>query len=265
MYDPDDMEIGTLSDGELEKLPPHFALTQQEKPDFSDYLESGFGVHGLHSHLVDEKQLRRDMAIYYGMVSFMDAHIGRILDALDERGLSDNTLVVFSSDHGHFLGQHGLTAKGPFHYEDGIKVPFLVRWPEQVLAGAHNEALQSLVDLAPTFLSAAELPIPGRMQGVDQLAVWRGEESGARDNALVEFHHEPTAIHLRTFITHDFKLTVYRDQNYGELFDLKNDPDERRNLWDEKEFAAVKADLFQQWINAELVREPLEMPRVAHA
>ena len=199
LYDPNVMEIGTLLEGELDAMPPHFALTQQQKPDFSPYHESGFGIHGMHSHLVDEDELRRDMAIYYGMVSFMDAHIGRILDALDERGLSENTLIVFTSDHGHFLGQHGLTAKGPFHYEDAINVPFLVRWPGQVLADGHSEALQSLVDLAPTFLEAAQLPVPGRMQGVNQLPVWRGEKASARDNAMVEFHHEPTAIHLRTF------------------------------------------------------------------
>ncbi len=265
MYDPADMEIGSLAEGELERLPPHFALTQSENPDFSSYLESGFGVHGMHSHLANEEQARRDMAIYYGMTSFMDAQIGRILDALDERGLSEDTLIVFSTDHGHFLGQHGLWAKGPFHFEDEIRVPFLVRWPGHVPAGKESSALQSLVDLAPTFLTAANLDVPGRMQGLNQLEVWRGEVEAVRDEALVEFHHEPTTIHLRTLVTKRWKMTVYRDQSYGELFDLENDPNETCNVWADAQFALVKAELFQQWVNAELKREPMEMPRIAHA
>src|SRR5690606_21160135 len=130
-------------------------------PDFSAYRESGFSIHGMHSHLADEVKVRQNLALYFGMISFMDAHIGRILDGLDERGLAENTLVVFSTDHGHFFGQHGLWGKGPFHFEDEIRVPFLVRWPGKVPAGQHSDALQSLVDLAPTFLTAAGLHIPG--------------------------------------------------------------------------------------------------------
>jgi len=265
MYDPDDMEIGALQDDEFENMPPHFAMTQQEKPDFSAYSESGFSVHGMHSHLTDEAQARQNMVIYYGMVSFMDAYIGRILDALDEKGLVESTLVVFSTDHGHYLGQHGLWAKGPFHYEDEIRVPFLVRWPGNIPAGKHSAALQSLVDLAPTFLHAAETPVPGRMQGVNQLAAWRSTSEAARDSAIVEFRHEPTTVHLRTFVTPRWKVTVYRNQSYGELFDLQNDPEERRNLWSDVEYSSVKAELFQQWINAELQREPMEMPRISGA
>ena len=265
MYRPEDMEIGSLTQGELERLPPHFALTQSQNPDFSAYRETGHEIHGMHSHLVDEEQAHRDMAIYYGMTSFMDAQIGLILAALDERGLTDNTLVVFTSDHGHFLGQHGLWAKGPFHFEDEIRVPFLVRWPNQVPANQESNALQSLVDLAPAFLSAADVEIPGRMQGQNQLPVWRGEAEAVRDEVLIEFRHEPTTIHLRTLVTPRWKMTVYRDQTYGELFDLEGDPQETRNLWDAAEYAPVKAQLFQQWVNAELKREPMEMPRIARA
>ena len=72
------------------------------------------------------------IATYYGMISLMDHHIGRILDALDRRGLTADTLVVFITDHGHFIGQHGLIAKGPFHYEDMLRLPFVVRWPGRV-------------------------------------------------------------------------------------------------------------------------------------
>lgn len=265
MYDPADMEPGTLLENEMELLPEHFRLTQQEAPDFSAYQESEFTNHGFHSHLTDDEKGRRDMAIYYGMVSFLDEQIGRILDALDAQGLTENTLIVFTTDHGHFLGQHGLWFKGAFHYEDVLRVPFIASWPGHIPAGATSEALQSLVDLAPTFLSACGLPVPGAMQGVNQLPVWEGESASARDEVIVEFRHQPTKIHLRTLVTARYKMTIYRDQNYGELFDLLHDPDERRNLWDDAATAGVKAELFEQLAYAEMRREPMPFQRIAGA
>ncbi|HET7559340.1 MAG TPA: sulfatase-like hydrolase/transferase [Limnochordia bacterium] len=264
LYDPDDMEPGVLTPGEHDRNPPHFALTQQPQPDFSAY-RGEHPSHGFQSHLHDRTRLQRDMAIYYGMISFMDRAIGRILTALDRLGLAENTLVVFTTDHGHLLGQHGLIAKGAFHYEDLLRLPFLVRYPGQVPAGGTSGALQSLVDLAPTFLHAAGLAIPGAMQGVDQLAVWRGEAERARAHVLVENRHQPTQVHLRTYIDDRYKLTVYRDQPYGELFDLVADPGEINNLWDDPAAAALKARLLHAFVNAEIVREGMRMPRIAGA
>lgn len=267
MYDPDAMEVGTLEPGEMDRLPPHFALTQQEKPDFSAWRETPWANHGFGSHLVDEATMKKNIAVYYGMISFMDRQIGRILNKLDVLGIAEDTLIVFSTDHGHFLGQHGLTAKGAFHYEDLLRLPFIVRWPGgAVPAGRVTDRLQALIDLPSTFLAAAGLEIPGQMQGVNQLPVWTGEdETAARDNVLVEFRHQPTAVQLRTYIEARYKLTVYRDQAYGELFDLEEDPEERVNRWDDPDFAAVKAALFQKFLNAELQREPMRFPRIAHA
>ncbi len=264
LYRPEDMEPGRLVPGELDRMPPHFRKTQEQNPDYSMYEET-YGNHGFHSHLYDEEQLRKDMAIYYGMVSFMDDAIGQILDALDRLGLSDNTLVVFSTDHGHFLGQHGLNAKGAFHYEDLVRVPFIVRYPGRVPAGQTSEALQSLVDLPSTFLASAGVSIPGAMQGVNQLGVWRGEEQSARDCAIVENRHQPTKVHLRTYIDERYKITVYRDHDYGELFDLEEDPGELRNLWDEPSASALRSRLLLKFMQAEIQREPTRMPRIAGA
>jgi uncharacterized sulfatase len=265
MYDPDEMQPGTLEPGELERMPPHFAKTQEQRPDFSMYRETPFGNHGFQSHLTPDAALRRNMATYYGMISLMDQQIGRILTRLDELGIAENTLIVFGTDHGHFLGQHGLVAKGAFHYEDLLRVPFLVRWPGVVPAGAVSKALQGLIDLPSTFLSACGIPVPGLMQGVDQMPVWRGEAPSARDEVLVEFRHQPTTVHLRTYIDARYKLTVYRDQPYGELFDLEADPEERRNLWDEPACAVLKGELLRRFVNAELKREPMRLPRIAGA
>jgi uncharacterized sulfatase len=265
MYDPAAMEPGTLLEDVLELLPSHYRLTQQAQPDFTAYAETEYANHGFHSHLRDEAQLRRDMAVYYGMISFMDQQIGRILDVLDSLHITENTLVVFCTDHGHFLGQHGLVAKGAFHYEDLLRLPFMVRWPQQIPAGRQSTALQSLVDLAPTFLAACGIPVPGLMQGVDQMPVWRGASQSARDEVLVEFRLQPTKLHLRTYIDERYKITLYRDQVYGELFDLREDPDERRNRWDDAEYASIKCELLRRFENAEIKREPMRMARIANA
>jgi arylsulfatase A-like enzyme len=266
MYDPDDMEPGHWAPGEFENMPPQFARTLEEYPDFSDYFEEGGnGLHGFHSHRHTEEEMRRSMASYYGMMSLIDAEVGRILDALDRLGIAEDTLVVFTTDHGHFLGQHGLIAKGAFHYEDLLRIPMIVRCPGQVNGGQVSQAIQSQVDFAPTFLQAAGLPVPGLMQGVDQLPVWRGEQDQARDHALVENRHNPTTVHLRTYVNDRYKITVYRNAPYGELFDLQEDPEERCNCWDDPTYAPAKAELLHNFVQAEIQREPTRMPRIAGA
>ena len=264
MYEPGSLTVPGLIPGEHDANPPHFRLTQEAKPDFSAWRESGQGIHGMNSHRRDPEALARDVAVYYGMVSLMDKYIGRILDRLDTLGLGDNTLVVFTSDHGHLFGQHGLVAKGPFHYEDLVRVPFVARWPGRVAPGQVSSSLVSLVDLAPTFLRCAGLRVPGRMAGVDQLAAWSGG-APARDHAIIENRHEPTTIHVKTYIDERYKLTVYYQRDYGELFDLHEDPSESRNLWDDPEHATLKGDLIRRLLFAEMGKEPLWMPRIAGA
>lgn len=265
MYDPADVTPGRLLPGELDRMPPWFAKTREADPDFGTWQETPHLNHGFTSHVVAEDELRRDIAVYYGMVGLVDANVGRILARLDELGIADDTLVVFTSDHGHFLGQHGLVAKGPFHYDDLLRVPMIVRYPGRVSAGARVTALQSLVDLAPTFLAAARVPVPLDMQGVDQLPVWTGQRAEARDHVLVENRHQPTRVHLRTYVDARYKLTLYRDQPWGELFDLHDDPGEQHNRFADPAYADVRADLLHRFANAELRRETSQYPRIAVA
>ena len=263
MYDPQKLTVPQATPGEHDANPEHFRMTQEERPDFSAWRESGQGIHGCQSHVFDRGEMAQNIGVYYGMVSLMDKYIGRILDRLDDLGLSDNTLVVFTSDHGHFYGQHGLTAKGPFHYEDLVRLPFVVRQPGKVPSGERTPAIQSLVDLAPSFLSWCGLKAPDAMVGVDQGPVWRGEAGEARSHCVVENRHEPTTIHLKTYIDQRYKLTVYYQREYGELFDLQEDPGEVRNLWDAD--PELRATLMQKMLFAEMGKEPLPMPRIAGA
>jgi uncharacterized sulfatase len=187
---------------------------------------------------------------YQGMVSLIDREVGRILAALEGLGLAGDTLVVFTSDHGELLGDHGLWMKGPFHYEAVLRVPLLARWPGRLPAGRLDPGLASLTDLAPSFLAAAGLRPPPEMDGgLDLLPQWRGEAI-VREAAYAEFVDDPSTLDLATVVTADRKLTAYRGGAYvgreaevGELYDLSADPLERRNLWSEPEGADSRAEL----------------------
>ncbi len=266
MYDPDELTVPQMTPEEHESNPPHFQLTQEPNPDFSAWREpEGNGLHGFRSHLHDRDELAKDIAIYYGMISLMDKYIGEILDKLDELGLADNTIVIFTTDHGHFYGHHGLIAKGAFHYEDMVKIPMIARWPDHIPAGRRSAAMQTLVDFAPTVLAACRIEVPRSMTGVDQLGVWYGEAARARDHILVENRHQPTTLHVKTYVDARYKITIYYGRDYGELFDLEEDPGEIHNRWDDPDYADLKAELVMKLLQAELGKEPLPMPRIAGA
>lgn len=266
MYNPDELTIPSVVEGEHKDSPPHIQMTQKEDADFSEYRETGYPIHGMsRNHLVPKEKLKKDIAVYYGMISMMDKYIGKILDKLDELGLADNTIILFTTDHGHYYGHHGLTRKGAFLYEDLIKIPFIVKWPGKVKEGVVNSSLQSLVDVVPTFMNATGTKVPRTMTGLNQLDVWKGEVDKVRDHIICENHHEPTLINQRTYVDERYKITVYYNREYGEIYDLVNDPKEIRNLWDDKEFAELKTELLLKYIWAELGKEPMWMPRIAGA
>lgn len=266
MYDPAAITVPAVRPGEHDRNPPHFGQTQEEKPDFSRFREpAGHGCHGLHSHRHERARLAKDIAVYYGMITLMDKHIGIILDKLDQLGLADSTLVIFTSDHGHCYGHHGLIAKGPFHYEDLIRVPFLARLPGAIPAGRTSAALVSLVDLAPTMLSFAGVPIPRCMTGVDEKPLWTGQTSAVRDHILCENRHQPNRLYAQTYVNDRYKITIYRGESYGELFDLQEDPGEYRNLWHEPAAAGIKTELLLRFLHAEMGKDPTPMPRIAGA
>jgi len=222
---------------------------------------SGSGKTTLLSSLIKAKKI----ATMYGMMTMLDKYIGKILDKLEELGLEEDTVICFSTDHGHFYGHHNLCAKGPFHYDDGVRVPLIARCTGEIPANMESKALVSLIDLPVTFLSEANLPIPAAMQGVDQSPVFRGESASARDHLLVEFRHQPTAIHMKTFVEENYKLTLYYQQPYGELYDLRQDPCELHNLWDEPESLGLREDLTRKLLFAEMGAEPMPMQRISDA
>ena len=266
MYDPARVTVPEHRPGEFDDKPPYFQRALEEDPDFSDFQEpGGHAVHGAGSHLRSREEKAKNIATMYGMMTMLDDAIGRILDQVDELGIADETLVCFTTDHGDFWGQHGLVAKAIHHYEDLIRVPLVVRQPGTIPAGVVSEALQSTVDLPPTFLSMSGLPVPREMTGLDESAVWQGHEEALRTHVIVENQHQPTTVNMRTFVTPRYKMTVHYGREYGELYDLAEDPGEYVNLWDREEAAQLKSRLLLEFLYAEMEKAPLPMPRIAPA
>jgi arylsulfatase A-like enzyme len=266
MYDPEDMNLPVLKPGELDDMPPIYQKTQEKTPDFSEFKDNDMWSAGIHSHVNRSLALRKkDMALYYGMVSFMDQEIGKILDKLDALDLTRNTLVVFTSDHGNLFGQHGLIKKGPFMYEDLVKVPFVASCPELMPSGIRSQSLLSLIDLAPTFLSFAGIDIPRSMTGLDQKDVWTGKKESIRTHVIVENHQQAQSLYQKQLVTDRYKITVYMNHPYGELFDLKNDPNELNNLWNSPEYSALKNTLILELLQSDMKQEAIVVERTAGA
>ncbi|UTW11405.1 sulfatase-like hydrolase/transferase [Marinobacterium rhizophilum] len=190
-------------------------------------------------------QLRHMIANYYGMISLVDHQVGRILIALEEAGIADDTLVVFSSDHGEMLGDHGLVLKGPMHYEGVLRVGMIVRGPG-VPAGKRVADPVSTLDLAPTFSDYAGAPPLHNYHG-HSLRPLIETDSASRDCALNEWELLPSRVgvplSLRTVRTRRHKLTLEAVSGAGELYDLENDPHEMNNLFDDPAAASVRREL----------------------
>ncbi|MEM9011109.1 MAG: sulfatase-like hydrolase/transferase [Pseudomonadota bacterium] len=191
-----------------------------------------------------DAQLREIIANTYGQIALIDHNVGRILIALAEAGLAENTLVVYVSDHGDWLGDHGLILKGPMHYEGVLRVPLILRGPGVPAGGRVADPVSSL-DLSPTFLDYADVAPGLRQHGASLRPLLAGD--AGRSHALNEWELLPArtgvALSLRTVRTATHKLTVELQSGAGELYDLAADPYETRNLFGLAEAAGVEREL----------------------
>ncbi len=265
--DPSTVPLPGYVEGELDDKPPHFMEARcgqlSESKTRGKFAMAGQGG-GADFRKVSEHDARFGRAYYYNMVKIIDQQMGRILKCLDEQNLRDNTLVLFTTDHGELLGDHGLWMKGPFHYEQLVRVPTLIRYPAVIPPSQRTQALFSHVDIVPTVLAAVGLPIPSDTDGIDALPLLMGEQKSGRDSLLIECVDDPQGLRLKTIVTDIRKLTWYCGHSYGELYDLENDPGERTNHWHNTDYANDKAYLLNCILEA---MEPLEkrVERFAYA
>jgi arylsulfatase A-like enzyme len=200
---------------------------------------------------------QRYMQDYLATVQSVDDSVGRVLEALDKTGLAQNTLVIYTSDQGFFLGDHGLYDKR-FMYEESIRMPFLVRWPARIKPGTRSDALSLNVDFAPTFLDAAGVAVPPDMQGRSLVPALTGRTPADwRTSMYYRYYHDPGDHNTRAHYgvrTRTHKLIHFWKKDQWELFDLVNDPHELHNLYGEPGQESLTATL-----KTELARVKREM------
>ncbi len=195
---------------------------------------------------------QRYMQDYLATVQSVDDNVGRLLAYLDSTGLSRNTMVVYTSDQGFFLGDHGMFDKR-FMYEESIRMPFLVRWPAGIKAGLRSDAMALNIDFASTFLDVAGLPPSPEMQGRSMMPLLRGRvPADWRTSMYYRYYHDPGDHNTRAHYgvrTRTHKLIFFPTKQQWELFDLVNDPYELHNLYGAPGLGPLTASL-----TAELVR-----------
>lgn len=237
-YDSADMQLPRTWDDQLIDAPPHLKAMKAAKGEHRDvYL--GFAP--------SEEQYRDAMAAQYGQIEMIDDAVGEIVASVRKLGLADDTAIIFTSDHGDMFGDHGLMLKHCMHYDAMLRVPLIVVVPGRQRAS--NDGFVMTMDIGATVLELAGLPPIVGQQGISFARGVGDASSTVRDSAYVEEELpygmeglEPP-IRMRTAVTGRGRLTVYAGEDFGELFDLTDDPDELVNLWGKPEGEPLRAEL----------------------
>jgi len=244
-YNPDEMPLPKGRAGELDSKTTY----QQLDSKYAHNDPSGYNVAAM-----SDNDKREVTAAYYAMIELIDEGVGRMVAALEETGQLENTIVIFMSDHGEMLGDHGIYLKGPHFYEEAVRVPLIISWPGRFKSGLRADGLVELIDIAPTLLGAAGQEAPEIMQGKTLLPILKGQcdPSSHRDHVFSEYYNAWSHKHsygtmLRT-ATH--KMIVYHGTDQGELYDLENDPDEFENLWNNVSHAEMKTGMLKETFDA---------------
>lgn len=193
---------------------------------------------------------QRYMQDYLASIAAVDENVGRLLDYLDENGLTENTIVIYTSDQGFYLGEHGWFDKR-FVYDESFKTPLLVRWPGQVSPGSRSTKMVQNLDFAPTLLEAAQVAVPADMQGLSLLPILKGDTSAWMRDAVYYHYYEYPAVHMvkrhYAIVTENYKLVhFYYDIDSWELYDRKADPKEMHNVYDDPAYAEIVERLTEQ-------------------
>ncbi|WP_274362550.1 sulfatase family protein [Paenibacillus thermotolerans] len=230
---------------------------------------------GLSDIEVKRWKYQRYMKDYLRCVASIDDNVGRLLDYLDAEGLAEDTIVIYTSDQGFFLGDHGWFDKR-FMYEESLRMPFVVRYPREIPAGSATDAMALNVDFAQTFLDYADIPAPEDMQGHSLRPLFRNETPEGWRTSMYYRYWMHLDVHHNVYShygirTHDYKLIYYYAEALGtagslderrppewELFDLRKDPYEMKNVYADPSYADIISQLKQEL--AELQRKVLDEP-----
>ena len=262
MYEPADMP-----------LPASFGHVDPNEPDLlrklrADLAEGRANNTGPYPFCATADQVRQIIALTYGMISMVDDAIAGLLDQLDELGIRDNTVVIFTSDHGDFMGDHGLMLKHGFHYDGVLRVPFI--WVDPDAEGPQRTDIHgSSVDISACVLSRASVaPVNGN-QGIDVVSAARSGAAIPRQGVLIE--EDELGVHLgreqglrtRSYVQDNWRLTLWQGMDGGELFDRNADPHEMHNLWSDPNASSIKARMTEAMLR-ETIRLTDSSPYATH-
>ena len=249
-HEQDMMVAKTMDPHDLKLIPP-IDLNPEQRKAWDAYYEprnEAFRKAQLTGKDLVQWKYNRFLHDYLACIRSVDESVGKLLDYLKESGLDKNTLVVYSSDQGVFLGEHGWFDKR-WIFEQSARTPLLVRWPGVIKPGSVNKDMVSNLDFAESFLEAAGLPIPERMQGRSLLPLFRGQTPADWRKSFYYHYYEHPAVHNVAkqygVITQRYKLVHFYEPefNYWELFDLQQDPLELKSVYGEPAYASVQKDL----------------------
>ena len=247
-----DMTIAkTMTANDLKLTPPKNFTPEQLKVWNAAYEPKNEAFHNAHLKGKDlvRWKYQRYMKDYLRCIASVDDNVGRMLDYLEATGLAKNTIVIYSSDQGFYLGDHGWFDKR-FMYEESFRMPFMVRWPSVIKPGSVNNELVSNLDFAETFLDLAGAKIPDDMQGVSLVPLFKGNAKKWRKSLYYhyyEFYNDRRAAHMvrrhNGVRTKRYKLIDFYNIGEWELYDLEKDPREMKSVYAEPEYAQVVTDL----------------------
>lgn len=254
LYDPDTVPMPRVVEGELDRMPPYYRLPL-------DPIEQGalFHTRGL-----SETTLRRVIAYTYGLVRMIDDCVGRVIQKLDRSGLTDRTHIIFTSDLGELLGDHGLLRKGPPPYRQLLDVPCLISGPG-IPSRRRIDALTSHLDLAPTLLELAGIRESDlKPQGQSILPWIDGRAQSPREHLFAEYHPRGMPhLYNQTIRTRRWRMTLYPEhEDWGELFDLDADPYENHNIFVDSSSKITKREL-GDILRSEFAPHPVIAQRVS--
>lgn len=245
LHHPDEVDLPAHRDLDLERRPWWHRASLEGRPELPNEEFRGYRERFSRTPRQTDAQLRDLIANYYGMIALIDHQVGRIRTALRDFGLDQNTLVIYSTDHGDWLGDHGLILKGPMAYEGLLRVGLLFEGPG-VPAGKVVADPVSTVDLAATFCDYAGTSLPPEAHSRSLRPLIESDQA-SRDFACSEWDLRASRcgmdLRLRTVRTRRHKLTLELGSGAGELYDLQEDPSEIQNRFDDASYAAVRREL----------------------
>jgi arylsulfatase A-like enzyme len=216
--------------------------------------------------------MKEQMIKYWAQIDLIDENIGRILKDLEKTGQLDNTIIIFSTDHGDMLGDHGLRAKGVRFYEGLVHVPLIFYYPKKFKQNLQSKALVELTDIFPTILDAVEVKIPGNIEGKSLMLILKGKVSPDFHKKFVRSEcydcfapgGKFKSAYATMLRTDRYKIVNYHSpSSKGELYDIKEDPKEFHNLWDAPKYEKIKMELMKQSFDATVKAMNMGPKRVA--